>query len=62
MWDVLQRLGVRQYFPGATWEIVPAAADLRLAVDVAEHPAFAARRIWYNWGLWGYNDEPLSNW
>lgn len=61
-WDLLHRLGVRQYFPGATWEIVPAPGDLRIAVDVTEHPAFAARRIWYNWGLWGYNDEPYRQW
>ena len=62
VWDLLHRLGVRQYFPGATWEIVPPAGDLGIAVDVAEHPAFAARRIWYNWGLWGYNDEPYRQW
>ncbi|MBA3700000.1 MAG: DUF4838 domain-containing protein [Planctomycetes bacterium] len=62
VWDLLHRLGVRQYFPGATWEVVPPAGDLRIAVDVTEHPAFAARRIWYNWGLWGYNDEPYRQW
>lgn len=61
-WDLLHRLGVRQYFPGATWEIVPPAGDVRIAVDVTEHPAFAARRIWYNWGLWDYNDEPYRQW
>ncbi|HEX3132509.1 MAG TPA: hypothetical protein VHX44_02880 [Planctomycetota bacterium] len=48
VWDLLQRLGVRQYFPGATWEILPPAGDIRLVVDVAEHFVFAARRIWYN--------------
>jgi len=62
VWDLLQRLGVRQYFPGTTWEILPSPDDLTIAVDVMEHPAFAARRIWYNWGLWGYNDEPYRQW
>ncbi len=62
VWDLLHRLGVRQYFPGPTWEVVPPAGDLSIAVAVSEHPAFAARRIWYNWGLWGYNDELYRQW
>jgi len=62
VWDVLHRLGYRQYFPGPTWEIVPDLRSIRIAVDTQEHPAFAARRIWYNWGLWGYNDEPYRQW
>jgi hypothetical protein len=62
VWDLLHRLGVRQFFPGPTWEVVPPPGDLRLSVDVQEHPAFAARRIWYNWGFWGYNEEPYRQW
>src|SRR6185436_8250415 len=27
-----------------------------------EAPSFHARRIWYNWGLWGYNDGPYREW
>ena len=62
VWDLLHRLGYRQFFPGETWEVVPVAPDLGLAVDERQRPSFHARRIWYNWGLWGYNDEPYREW
>ena len=61
-WDVLNRLGYRQFFPGQTWEIVPSTPQLSIAVDEQTAPDFYARRIWYNWGLWGYNDEPYRQW
>ncbi|MCL2120069.1 MAG: DUF4838 domain-containing protein [Planctomycetaceae bacterium] len=62
VWDLLHRLGYRQFFPGETWEYVPEIADLHIAVDDLEEPAFYARRIWYNWGLWGYNEVPYRDW
>lgn len=62
VWDLLYRLGFRQYFPGPTWEVLPPPRDLSIAVDVRESPSFHARRIWYNWGLWGYNDAPYREW
>jgi hypothetical protein len=58
VWDLLGRFGYRQYFPGETWEIVPRTPVLSIAVDERCSPSFHARRIWYNWGLWGYNNEP----
>jgi hypothetical protein len=61
-WDLLHRLGYRQFFPGATWEVVPPPGDLNIAVDERQSPSFNARRIWYNWGLWGYNNEPYKRW
>ena len=61
-WDVLYRLGYRQFFPGETWEVVPSQTHLKIAVDDRESPSFHARRIWYNWGLWGYNDVPYRQW
>ena len=61
-WDLLHRLGCRQFFPGETWEVVPQSRELALTVDVRESPSFYARRIWYNWGTWGYNDEPYQQW
>ena len=33
VWDLLHRLGHRQFFPGKTWEIVPPAGDLALAAQ-----------------------------
>ncbi len=63
VWDLLYRLGHRQFFPGDTWEIVPKLARIELALDVRESPDFYARRIWYNWGMgWGYNREPYARW
>jgi hypothetical protein len=63
VWDFLHQLGYRQFFPGETWEVIPERRDLRISVgDARENPSFAARRIWYNWGTWGYNDEPYRQW
>lgn len=62
VWDVLYRLGYRQFFPGETWEVIPHTNALILAVDVRESPDFAARRIWYNWGTRDYNREPYAQW
>ncbi len=61
-WDLLYRMGYRQFFPGTTWEIVPKPGDLRIALEVRASPAFYARRIWYNWGFWGYNEKPYREW
>jgi hypothetical protein len=61
-WDVLYRLGHRQFFPGAVWEVIPRLDTLTLAADVRESPAFYSRRIWYNWGMWGYNNQPYKEW
>lgn len=62
VWDLLDRLGYRQFFPGPVWEVVPRVPDLAIAVDTLQTPAFLARRIWYNWGLWGYNRQPYAEW
>jgi hypothetical protein len=52
IWDLLYRLGHRQFFPGPAWEVVPRSADLTVAVDVREHPAFVSRDIGYGLGYW----------
>lgn len=62
VWDFLHRLGYRQFFPGEAWEVVPSAPDLRVELDARERPAFHARRIWYNWGFWGYNTATYADW
>jgi hypothetical protein len=62
VWDLLYRLGYRQFFPGETWEVVPSIAGPTIAIDDRQSPSFHARRIWYNWGLWGYNDQPYHQW
>jgi hypothetical protein len=62
VWDMLYRLGHRQFFPGEAWEVVPEISELEVEVDARESPDFHARRIWYNWGFWGYNEEPYKQW
>ncbi|NQU12117.1 DUF4838 domain-containing protein, partial [bacterium] len=61
-WDLLYRLGYRQFFPGQTWEVIPTLDSLAINVAARESPNFYARRIWYNWGLWGYNNQPYAEW
>lgn len=62
VWDLLYRLGYRQFFPGRTWEVVPSKKTLEIAVDVTERPDYLNRRIWYGFGPWGYNAEPYAKW
>jgi hypothetical protein len=62
VWDVLYRVGYRQFFPSEHWEIVPSVPSLSIAVDVREHPCYYARRIWYGVGMWDYNGKPYADW
>ncbi len=62
VWDLLYRLGHRQFFPGKAWEVVPKNQQLALAVDVQEHPDYYARRIWYGYGPWDYAKVPYDEW
>ncbi len=52
LWDLLYRLGFRQYFPGRHWEIWPGKKDLAIAVDVDEQPDYLTRRIFMGGGEW----------
>lgn len=62
VWDLLYRLGYRQFFPGKTWEIVPRRRELSIAVDVAERPSYLARSIWYGYGPWDHACEAYDDW
>lgn len=62
VWDLLYRLGYRQFFPGKTWEVIPKAADLAVSVNTTERPDYYARRIWYGYGPWDYASEPYKEW
>src|SRR5690606_7739416 len=33
VWDLLYRLGYRQFFPGETWEVIPSEKNLRISVN-----------------------------
>jgi hypothetical protein len=62
VWDLLHRVGYRQFFPGETWEVVPAIRQLSIDVDTFESPDYLARRIWYGYGPWDYNVKPYEQW
>jgi hypothetical protein len=62
VWDLLDRLGYRQFFPGDAWEVVPHAPSLSVAVTAKEHPAYYDRRIWYGFGPWDYAAAPYADW
>jgi hypothetical protein len=62
VWDLLYRIGYRQFFPGPTWEVVPEVRDLQVAVDAEESPDYHSRRIWYGFGPWDYAEEPYRQW
>lgn len=62
VWELLYRLGHRQFFPGETWEVVPRVPALSIAVDVTEHPCYYSRRIWYGNGAADYAKKPYADW
>lgn len=62
VWDLLSRLGYRQYFPGKHWEIIPANPKIAIEVDTVEHPSYYSRRIWYGYGVWDHAKEPYRDW
>ena len=62
VWDLLGRLGYRQFFPGSHWEVIPRVAALAIAVDVREHPAYRARHIWYGFGPLPENRATYEQW
>ncbi len=62
VWDLLYRIGYRQFFPGPAWEVVPEVSDVSLAVDAEESPDYHSRRIWYGFGPWDYAEEPYRQW
>ncbi|MCO6454130.1 MAG: DUF4838 domain-containing protein [Pirellulaceae bacterium] len=62
VWDLLHRLGYRQYFPGPHWELVPSTPELAVQVADDQAPDYAGRRIWYGFGGWDYAAEPYDQW
>jgi hypothetical protein len=62
VWDLLHRIGYRQFFPAHEWEVVPSTVNLSIAVDDKEHPDYLARRIWYGFGSWKENTLDKDAW
>lgn len=62
VWDLLHRLGHRQFFPGPTWEVIPHLNDISIDLNLSESPDYNYRRIWPGYGFWGYNEESWADW
>ena len=62
VWDLLNHLGYRQFFPGQTWEVIPSMNRIEVSMDKAASPDYLARRIWYGYGFWDYNRDPYNDW
>ena len=62
VWDVLHRIGYRQFFPGPAWEVIPKQSTIELDINVEESPDYLNRRIWYGYGPWDYAEEPYRDW
>lgn len=62
VWDVLHRLGFRQFLPGPTWEIVPHTPKLSLEVNISESPDYHSRRIWPGYGYLKERAEVCEQW
>ncbi len=44
VWDLLYRLGHRQFFPTETWEVVPQLDDIAISADIVERPDYYSRQ------------------
>jgi hypothetical protein len=62
VWDLLHRIGVRQFFPGDSWEVVPRRPTLSVEVDVMEEPDYHARRIWFGFGALDERKAAYDQW
>ncbi len=63
VWDLLYRLGFRQYLPGAKWEMWPHRPSLSVEVDAVERPDYFTRRLRVgNVGAWEPNRSAVEEW
>ncbi|MFA4029681.1 MAG: hypothetical protein GDYSWBUE_000975 [Candidatus Fervidibacterota bacterium] len=50
VYALLEHIGFRWFFPDPIWTIVPKLKSVTLKMSERQKPAFAYRRIWYEWG------------
>jgi len=62
VWDLLYRVGYRQYFPGPHWEIVPSQPTLTIDVDLYEVPDYKSRWFGNGGGWFEYDEAPHDDW
>lgn len=62
IWDMLFRLGHRQYLPGQLWEHVPRQRDASIDLDVLSAPDFVQRHIRQGGGDTRVDKQPVEHW
>ena len=62
IWDLLYRIGYRQFFPGDAWEIIPSVPELSVDINVTESPDWYGRRFGIHYHLWDSNAPRVSAW
>jgi hypothetical protein len=62
VWDLLYRLGHRQFFPTDKWEIVPHTPELSIDVDALEQPDYQTRVLFGSYGLWPFAESLRQKW
>ncbi|HWL53926.1 MAG TPA: DUF4838 domain-containing protein [Chthoniobacteraceae bacterium] len=62
VWALLHELGVRQFFPGKSWEIIPRAERLAIAVSRQDRPDFFTRRMVLMVGKWAAGQRDYEEW
>ncbi len=62
VWDLLHRIGFRQFLPGKKWEIVPHKPTLSLTLDVSESPDYHTRSIWPGFGYTQQREAVGQEW
>jgi hypothetical protein len=62
VWDLLHRLGYRQYFPGPSWEIVPTLTNPSIEIDEFVVPAFTGRRVGIYLNAWPSATAIFDDW
>ncbi len=62
VWDLLYRLGYRQFFPTKNWEVIPTTPRLAISVDAFERPSYCSRRFSYGWGPADFAVQTWADW
>lgn len=64
LWDLMFRIGFRQFFPSQHWEIWPHRPDLSLALDVYETPSYPFRllTVGVSSATWPENSKAAKQW
>ncbi|GEP43630.1 DUF4838 domain-containing protein [Brevifollis gellanilyticus] len=62
VWDLLHRVGFRQFLPGKTWEVVPSKPSLSVDVKVTTSPDYHSRRIWAGFGYLKEREAVVEEW